>query len=1029
MKLQRSALFRVALVLAVLFFAGTACSLSRGGDDDKESGPTAPPTITAPASRTPFATFTPFASLTPGQGFPAVATATRIAFVPTAVFVPTWTPISTIYPYVVQISYPLDGSQVAGYISVIGSASHPRFLQYALEWAPDPNPNNLWYPMSAPSRTPVLYGSLGAWNTTTVADGLYQVRLHVWLADGTETYDWVNGLRVSNRQPTAVPTLTPSPKPNQPPTINPIVGQKVTAGQTLAIAVVTADPDKDQVNLFVASSNTSVATVQVTSVNQITVTGITAGAATITVTANDNRGGLANTAFALTVEGQNHAPAMNTIGAQSVNVGATLDVPVSASDSDGDTLTVTAESSNTALVTVAVPNNTTVRLTGVAAGTANVTVSVSDSKGGIVKSTFQTTIGNPNQPPAIVMISPQTMTAGTTLDVAYSASDPNNDPLQPSVASDTSGVVTAEIPTAGTIRLTGIAAGTATVTLTVTDGVNNPVLASFAVTVAAGNAPPSLGAIGPQTMNAGQSLDVAYSASDPDSDPLVVSALSDNSGVIAASATTPGIVNLVAAAAGTATITVSVEDGHNPAVSITFTVSAAAVNNNPSIVAVGDQTVNVGVPVNVPVSASDPDGDTLTLIAVSQNPAVVTAVANGPAEIILTGAAPGDTSVSVEAQDGKGGSASISFLVTVVGVNGAPVIQPVGDQALGIGEQISVPVSVSDPDSDPLTLTAIAQDGTIVSAAAVGTDTVQLQGVGAGSTSVQLTADDAKGGVTTISFNVSVAAAPPPFDLMAYPVVPNISPEMGASLSQLYQSGVVNFGVQGGAFAKVGDDPMDSTNFMVPFAAGPYDLSGFGGLQSIIDAYLGTQVRPAIDPTINSFNVDSVAAGSGYGIDALSGVAPAGPPCDALGGGTVISCEFQTTKPAIALISFSAPNVIFMNTDQFRSELQSLVANSLGNYGVIPVLATIPAGGGYSAEQLLPYNQVIVEVATQSGTAGIPLWNLYRAMQERSIGDPNSVAPEGPVNFTDAALNYGANQRNLTALQVLQAVRQAANIN
>ena len=50
-------------------------------------------------------------------------------------------------------------------------------------------------------------------------------------------------------------------------------------------------------------------------------------------------------------------------------------------------------------------------------------------------------------------------------------------------------------------------------------------------------------------------------------------------------------------------------------------------------------------------------------------------------------------------------------------------------------------------------------------------------------------------------------------------------------------------------------------------------------------------------------------------------------------------------------------------------------------------------------------------------------------MQERNISDPNSVAPEGPGNFSDSALNYGYNTRNLTALQTLKAVRQAVGIN
>jgi hypothetical protein len=537
--------------------------------------------------------------------------------------------------------------------------------------------------------------------------------------------------------------------------------------------------------------------------------------------------------------------------------------------------------------------------------------------------------------------------------------------------------------------------------------------------------PPAIQPIGSQSMNVGQALDVAYSASDPEGDPLAVSASSDNPGVVSANPGAPGVVTLNALAGGQANVTVTVNDGHNPAVSTTFAVSVAVQNSNPAIAPIGGQTVNVGASVSVPVSASDPDGDPVSVSAVSDNPAVASAMASSSVEVIVTGVTPGSANVTVGADDGKGGSATTTFVVTVLGVNNPPVIQLSGDQSLMVGEQISVPVTIYDPDGDPVTVTAIAQDGNILSASAVGTDTIVLQGLGAGSTGVQVTADDAKGGVVNAAFNVTVSAQAPSFDVMAYPVLPDISQSMATSLNQLYQSGVLNFGVQAGAFSKVGDDAMDSPSFMAPFATGQYDLSGHDGVQGVIDTYNGTPVRPSIDPSINSFNVDSAAAGAGYGIDSLSGPAPAAPPCDTLGG-TALSCEFQATKPSIALISFSAPNVVYLNPDQFRAELQSLVADSMSNYGVIPVLATIPAGGGYTLDQVAPYNQVIVEVATQSG---IPLWNLARAMQERNISDPNSVAPEGPGNFSDSALNYGYNTRNLTALQTLKAVRQAVGIN
>ncbi|MBP8972613.1 MAG: pilus assembly protein N-terminal domain-containing protein [Anaerolineae bacterium] len=1301
---RRSKLAQLGLVLLILAVIGTGCSLSGGdgGGQKAETQPTAPPTITPPMTRTAFPTFTPFPTLTPGGAIFTGPTATRIVLAPTFTPYPTpfftWVPQVTAYPYDVRISYPVSGSQVAGYITIIGSASHPRFLQYALEWGPDPNPSNLWYPLMSPRNQTVINGGLGAWNTTNVNDGVYQIRLHVWLNDGTETFAVATGVRVSNRQPTAVPTLTPTPKPNRLPILDPIASQEVNAGASRDISVKASDPDGDTVNLFVASSNVAIATVQVTSPTQIRVTGVTAGTATITVTANDNRGGLTSTAFIVTVKGLNQAPAISPILEQKVDVGASKDVPVSVSDPDGDTLTVQAESDNVGVALATVLNTSTLRLTGVGVGTANITVTASDGKGGEIKTAFLVRVGKPNLPPIVGTIPAQTLAVGGTLDVPYLASDPDGDAMTQTASSDTPGVVTASVTAPGIIRLAGVSAGTATVTLTLNDGINAPTLTTFAVTVVAGNAAPTISPLGPQTMGAGETRDVPYVATDPDGDALSASVFSDNTNVVTAALGQPSLIRLSAVGAGTATVTLTVDDGKNPPVSASFTVSVAAANlppavetifpqtlgagdsldvpytavdpegdtltatvsvdnptvataaiyapgtisltgvsagsatvtlsvtdgthpavtmpftatvvanappsvaplgtqvlgpgeardvpytasdpegdpltatassdnpgvvaaavnvpglitlnavgagaatvtlsvsdgvnapvttsfavtvsqpnmppsvaplgtqvlgpgeardvpytasdpegdpltatassDNPGVVAaavnvpgvitlnavgagaatvtlsvsdgvnapvttsfavtvsqpnanpviqpVPDQTVSVGASLSVPVSASDPDGDTVTLTAVSDNPGVATAFAGGPGEVILGGVTPGTATILVDASDGRGGFASVSFLVTVQGVNNAPVIQPIPDQSLSVGETIAVSVSISDPDGDPLVAYAVVQNTGVVFSEMPGTDTITLQGLAEGVTAVDVYADDNKGGLTTATFTVTVSSAPPSFDLMAYPVVPQIPDSMAVFLSQLYGSAVINFGTQAGVFAKVGDDAMDSPNFMAPFAVSGYDLGSFGNLQATIDFYAATPVRPALDPTINSFNVDSVAAGDGWGIEDLSGPAPGGPPCDAVGGGTRLSCEYMIARPSIALISFSAPNVTYLPAEQFRSELQTLVSESMSNYGVIPVLATIPADGSHSTEALTEYNRAIVEVASESD---VPLWNLWRAMQERGISDPFSVAPPGAGNLTDAALSYGYNMRNLTALQTLQAVRQAVGIN
>lgn len=1301
---RRSTLVRLGLVLVMLLAAGLACSLSGGGDDERDSdtAPTVEATITPPLTKTPIPTFTAFPTRTPTQFFQAFPTATRLALQPTRPFIaPTWTPIpATAYPYDVRISYPVDGSQIAGYITVIGSASHPRFLQYALEWGPDPNPGNLWYPLTAPLNRPVINGALGAWNTTLQPDGQYQIRLHVWLNDGTETFDIVTAIRVSNTRPTAVPTLTPTPRPNRPPVINPIPSQVLNAGQSAKINVTANDPDGDPVNIFTSSSNPAIVGVQVTAAREITVAGVTAGTATITVTANDNRGGLTSTAFIVTVQGQNRAPTINPILSQTIEVGQTRDITITASDPDGDALTVTASSDNANIVTASAPNVSTVRISGVAVGTANVTVTASDGKGGVINTAFQVVVGavnrppivdpipaqimtvgetrqvgyqavdpdndalaheaqsdtpsvvtasiaspgvitlvaqgvgpatvrlsvsdgknapvivtfgvqveQGNQPPKIETILPQTMSAGETRDVGYTETDPDNDPLDAQVQSDAPNVVAASISAPGVIRLQALAAGTATVTLSVNDGhhpavempftvsvtaVNQPpvvdaiaaqslvvgenvqvaynasdpegdtlqasvessapgvvtaaitqaglidlaalsagqatvtlsvsdgnnpaVIVAFAVTVTEANQPPSLAPIGDQTIEQGGSLPISYTATDPENDPLTATATSSDPNVVGASVTQPGVLTLQALAVGQATMTLSVEDGNNPAVSVSFTVTvtqanqppqlqpigdqvltageslavnysatdpdgdplqATAISNAPNIVGasvtqpgvitlqgvaagqasvtlavtdgvnpevsitfnvlvegannaptiqqIGPQSVEAGSSISVPIVVADVDGDPLTVLAVSDNPAVATAVANGVIEVIVTGVTPGQANVTVDVNDGRGGVASTAFTITVTGVNSPPVIQPdpIPDQSLTVGEEIAVPITVTDPDGDPVVVTAISQNLGAVFAESVGGNTIVLRGEAEGSATVEVTADDARGGITVKSFTVTVSSAGPTFDLMQYPVLPDIPQPMAQTLGQVYRSGVSNFGNRAGAFAKIGDDPMDSQNFMVPFAGDQFQLGNYGSLQEVITAYASTPVREATDPAITSFDVDSVAAGAGFGVDSLSAPAPGGPPCDAVGGGTNLSCELQLTRPTIALISFSAPNVTFMDPAVFRSELQSLVVSVMSEYGVIPVLATIPAGNGYSTEQLAEYNRAIVEVATESG---VPLWNLWRAMQERGISDPNSVSPNGAGDLTDGSLSYGFNIRNLTALQTLQVVRQAAGI-
>jgi hypothetical protein len=83
------------------------------------------------------------------------------------------------------------------------------------------------------------------------------------------------------------------------------------------------------------------------------------------------------------------------------------------------------------------------------------------------------------------------------------------------------------------------------------------------------------------------------------------------------------------------------------------------------------------------------------------------------------------------------------------------------------------------------------------------------------------------------------------------------------------------------------------------------------------------------------------------------------------------------------------------------------------------------AGGAY--EPLVPYyNQIITDVALR---LDVPLWNYWQSMQylpNKGIGGDGvhpSVYPGGSGNFTDTGLLFGYNMRNLTALAVLDRIK------
>lgn len=203
---MRTRHFVLVFVLSCFALLLSACNLG--------AQPTA--TLTASPTRTVTRTATTTATVRVPTSLPTpiavVPTVVRsvVPQVPTAVLPPTAVPA----PIRIAILSPVPSSIVAGNVTVIGAALHPQFLQYQLEYGPDPNPANLWYPADFIRQTPVLDGVLGTWNTAGIQDGRYQLRLRVYLRDGTTLSTIANNLQIRNTRPTPVPSPTVStPRP------------------------------------------------------------------------------------------------------------------------------------------------------------------------------------------------------------------------------------------------------------------------------------------------------------------------------------------------------------------------------------------------------------------------------------------------------------------------------------------------------------------------------------------------------------------------------------------------------------------------------------------------------------------------------------------------------------------------------------------------------------------------------------------------------------------------------------------------
>lgn len=247
---------------------------------------------------------------------------------------------------------------------------------------------------------------------------------------------------------------------------------------------------------------------------------------------------------------------------------------------------------------------------------------------------------------------------------------------------------------------------------------------------------------------------------DPDGDQLTYAAESSNTSV-ATVAVSGSRVTITAVAEGSAIVTVSATDPDGLSVEQQVGVTVEGANRAPRAVGtIPEQTLDPGNTVVVDVSGSfrDPDGDVLSYEASTSNSSVATASMAG-SRVTITARSRGRATITVTARDPHGLAARQRIRVNVA--SRPPQGRPIPSQVIAPGETAEVDLSdyFTDPDGDRLSYSGSSNDPNVATASVV-VARLTIRPVGAGSTTVTVTATDPDRLMATQDVGVTVQSGP-----------------------------------------------------------------------------------------------------------------------------------------------------------------------------------------------------------------------------------------------------------------------------
>ncbi len=459
---------------------------------------------------------------------------------------------------------------------------------------------------------------------------------------------------------------------NRPPVFTrPMNDTTINEGTLLSFDVDAVDPDGNAVIFSLLGASAGMKIDSMTGLFTWTPSSAQSGLHRFVIRASDGLGAFAHDSVSISVLDINLPPFFTKMMRDTaVNENQLLQYSVIASDPDGDIVRYTIQNIVSGMMMDSVTGTLSWTPSYAQAGVYNIVLRASDGKGGIASNPVIITVNNVNRPPFFTHQIPETLSvsAGSLVNVQFTASDPDGDSLTFAIVEAPSG---ASISSQGVFSWTSPAsvAGVHRIIISASDG-GIAIRDTVHLNVVVNNTPPRIvTSLQDTVISEGQLFSFQYQASDSDGDSLHWSLLL--SGPQGLTITSAGLLIWTPnySQAGNYFIVAGVSDGKTT-VPDTAAITVVNTNRSPLFTSVlNDTTLYVDSLFMFSYSGEDPDSDSITF-SFAKHPASASISADG--KITWTPARVAAETLIVVLSDGAAFDADTAF-ITVTGFPSANI--------------------------------------------------------------------------------------------------------------------------------------------------------------------------------------------------------------------------------------------------------------------------------------------------------------------------------------------------------------------